>query len=158
MLPATPKPGRSTRSLCLTLLAQSIAMEKLLTFLAPLILAWYVAGKLAPAYDQSTSRKIAEVFEKVAGILLPLLILSIVRRMVISDELWLVTIVGFVLPVVFQSAFLASLSVLILMPPSSFLWGRISSLPKADDASYIAPNVFYFAVLGAAFLYGLLHL
>jgi hypothetical protein len=324
-------------------------MEKLLTFLAPLILAYYVAEKLAPAYDQSTSRKIAGVFEKVAGILLPLLILSIVRRMVISDELWLVTIVGFVVPVVFylvvpgiakmvggppvdgpanianrmlfasfgggnrgnlilvilaaagavpaevtphfvaldlgnllclvtlgffllarhsnapspqnirltqiakyiltapgfyaailvalqlpglrekdlgryittwdptiqavgdflipffsffvflalfirsehlgtiirkarpilrlfsaarlvpalvlfvaamrfQSAFLASLAVLILMPPSSYLWGKISGLSDADDANYIVPNVFYFVVLAAAFLYGLLHL
>lgn len=75
-------------------------MEKLLTLLAPLILAYYVAEKLAQT-DQSTSKKIAEVFEKVAGILLPLLILSIVRRLVISNELWLVAIVGFVLPVIF---------------------------------------------------------
>lgn len=81
-----------------------MTMEKLLTLLGPLILAYYVASKMAPYYDQPTSKDIANVFEKVAGALLPLLVLAIVRRTEISDELWQVAVLGFIVPIAFYFA------------------------------------------------------
>jgi hypothetical protein len=74
-------------------------MEKLLPLLGPVILAFFVASKMAPHYDQTTARNIAKIFETVAGVLLPLLILSIVRNIEVSNDLWQISAIGFVIPI-----------------------------------------------------------
>jgi len=61
-----------------------------------------------------------------------------------------------------QNELLIATTILALMPPSSFLWTRISQAipdiphPSKRKALYLVPNFFYFALLGGAFLWGLL--
>jgi hypothetical protein len=61
-----------------------------------------------------------------------------------------------------QRELLVATAVLALMPPSSFLWTRISQAvpnippPSKRKAIYLVPNFFYFALLGGALLWGLL--
>lgn len=76
-------------------------LHSLLSLLGPVLLALFVAAKLnhASLAGKGKSEHIAKVLELIASVLLPLVVLSVVRRTEISTSLWIPFVIGFLLPI-----------------------------------------------------------
>lgn len=79
-------------------------MDKLTEIIGPILISFYIAKELSRHQMESDLEIIAKVFDKVAGLLLPILIIVIIKGARISEVVLAASIIGFWIPIILYAA------------------------------------------------------